>query len=284
MNWKALCGAAGLPVSLHALSFADSITLNPYKILAFLYVTVLLTCGFVPFAQGTTLTVSATDEAMVLSGSPNLVWDPKGAIEFSANGLNTATSGNVEYGLMEFNSASIASQLNSTYGVGGWEITGVSVSLASNFATKNVYPNNNVFNEIEPGNFTLSWLSNNGWVVGQSGGVTWNNLPNYLPGANSNKEEAEGTFNWAANGVGSLTGYALTPTSDLLSDIEGGDFVSFIGTPADNEVGYLSDTPTQGNPAQLVVTAVAVPEPRSAGLILTALGITALGRWRRASR
>jgi hypothetical protein len=110
-----------------------------------------------------------------------------------------------------------------------------------------------------------------------------------VPGAsNSNLEEAEGTFYWPADGVhgvdGSPISYALTPTSDLLSDIRSGGYVSIIGTPADNEVGCLSNTPTQGNPAQLVVTAVAVPEPRSAVLILTALGITALGRWRRASR
>ena len=138
------------------------------KILAFLSLAALLSCGFVPSARGSTITVSATEEAMVQSGQPNLVWDPKGAIEFSGNGLNTAAPGNTEYGLMEFNSASIVSQLNSTY-PGGWTITGVSVSLAANFATAGVYPNNSVFNEIEPGNFTLSWLSNNGWVGGQGG-------------------------------------------------------------------------------------------------------------------
>ena len=258
------------------------------KILAFLSLAALLSCGFFPSARGSTIAVSATEEAMVQSGQPNLVWDPKGAIEFSGNGLNTAAPGNTEYGLMEFNSASIVSQLNSTY-PGGWTITGVSVSLAANFATANVYPNNSVFNEIEPGNFTLSWLSNNGWVSSHSGGATWNNLPNYVPGAsNSNLEEAEGTFYWPADGVhgvdGSPISYALTPTGDLLNDIASGGFVSLIGTPADSEVGYLSNTPTQGNPAQLVVTAVAVPEPGSAVLVLAALGIAALGRWRRASR
>jgi hypothetical protein len=259
------------------------------KNLAFLSLAALLSCGFVSSARGSTITVSATEEAMVQSGQPNLVWDPKGAIEFSANGLNTAAPGNTEYGLMEFNSASIVSQLNSTYPA-GWTITGVSVSLAANFATAGVYPNNSVFNEIEPGNFTLSWLSNNGWVSSQSGGATWNNLPNYVPGASNsnNKEEAEGTFYWPADGVhgvdGSPISYALTPTSDLLNAIGSGGYVSIIGTPADSEVGCLSNTPTQGNAAQLVVTAVAVPEPGSAVLILTALGITALGRWRWASR
>ena len=256
---------------------------------AAIFSTLFLSFGFVPSARGAAVTLSATEEAMVLSGQPNVVWDPKGAIEFSGNGLNTSSSGNIEYGLMEFNSASIVSQLNSTYGTGGWAITGVSVSLAANFAAAGVYPNNSVFNEIEPGNFTLSWLSNDGWVSAQSGGVTWNNLPNYVPGAsNSNLEEAEGTFSWAADGVhgtdSSPISYALTPTSDLLNDIQSGGLVSIIGTPADNEVGYLSNTPLQGNPAQLVVTAVAVPEPRSAVLILTAFGIAALGCWRRASR
>ena len=187
---------------------------------------------------------------MVQSGQPNAVWDPKGAIEFSANGLNTAAPGNTEYGLMGFNTASIVSLLNSTYGTGGWAITGVSVSLSANFATAGRYPNNSVFNEIEPGTFTLSWLSNNGWVSSQSGGVTWNNLSNYVPGMGGNLEEAEGTFYWAADGVhgvdGSPESYALTPTSDLLSDIANGGYVSIIGTPADSEVGYLSNTPTAG--------------------------------------
>ena len=85
------------------------------KHLAFLTLAALLTCGFAPSAQGTTLAVSATDEAMVLSGSPNLDFDGMGAIEFSANGMNLSL-GNTEYGLMEFNSSSIASSLNSTYG------------------------------------------------------------------------------------------------------------------------------------------------------------------------
>jgi hypothetical protein len=285
MNWKALCGAACLPVSHRSLAFVDSITLNPSRILSLLSLAALLTCGFVPSAQGTTLTVSATDEAMVLSGSPNLDWDPKGAIEFSANGMNLSL-GNTEYGLMAFNSASIASSLNSTYGVGGWEITGVSVSLAGNFVATGGTPNNSVFNVIEPGNFALSWISNNGWMLSQ-GSVTWNTLPNYLPGVLNNKEENEGTFFWVAGGQGgdgSPISYALTPTSGLLGDIEGGGLVSIFGTPADNQVGYLSNTPTQNNPAQLVVTAVAVPEPRSAGLILAAFGITALGWRRRANR
>ena len=224
---------------------------------------------------------------MVQSGQPNLVWDPKGAIEFSANGFNTASPGNTEYGLMGFSSSAIVSQLNSTYGTGGWTITGVSVALAANFATAGVYPNNSVFNEIEPGNFTLSWLSNNGWVSSQSGGATWNNLPNYLPGVGTAtwrrpRARSTGRRMEFMESMARQMSYALTPTGDLLNDIASGGYVSIIGTPADSEVGCLSNTPTKGNPAQLIVTAVAVPEPGSAVLILTALGIMALGRWRRA--
>jgi hypothetical protein len=123
--------------------------------------------------------------------------------------------------------------------------------------------------------------------VSQSGGATWNNLPNYLPGVGSNVEEAEGTFYYAANGSGadgSPITWTLTPGADLLNGIEAGGAVSLIGTAADDEVGYLSNTPVQGNAAQLIVTAVAVPEPGSVGIILSALGIVALGRRRRPSR
>ena len=88
--------------------------------------------------------------------------------------------------------------------------------------------------------------------MSSQGSVTWNTLPNYLPGVGINKEENEGTFFWVAGGHGSDSSpisYALTPTSGLLGDIENGGFVSIFGTPADTEVGYLSNTPRQGNPA-----------------------------------
>ncbi len=227
-----------------------------------------LQCGFMGTAQAAPISVSSTEEAMVLSGSPTTVWDPKGATEISANGLNSAHPGNSEYALMYFNTASAVANLNSQYGVNSWTITSVSVQFASNFATKNVFPNNAVFNEIEPGSFNLSWLSNNGWVSSSSGGVTWNNLPNYLPGTGTNQEEGEGTFSFAADGTNPIT-WALSPTSDFLSSIDAGGGVTLYGTPADTGVGYLINAPTQGSPAVLQITAQAtpVPEPACLGFI-----------------
>ena len=56
--------------------------------------------------------------------------------------------------------------------------------FASNFPTAGVQPNNAIFDVVEPeGSFTLNWLSNSGWEVSSSGGVTWNNLNNYVPAA-----------------------------------------------------------------------------------------------------
>lgn len=218
---------------------------------------------------------------MVASGSPATVWDPRGATEISANGLNTANPGNTEYALMSFNTSTVVSQLNTQY-PGGWTITSVGVTLYSNFAQSGVYPNNSIFNEIEPGAFTLNYLSNNGWVSSSSGGVTWNNLNNYVPGTgNNNREESQGTFNYVANGTSPFT-WTLSTTSDFVDAIAGGGTVSMIGTPADNQVGYLFDAPIQGNPAVLDITAQAVPEPGSGGVILASLGlIGALGRRRR---
>jgi hypothetical protein len=207
------------------------------------------------------VSVASSEEAMVLSGSPNTSWDPKGAVEISGNGLNTAYSGNSEYAFMYFNTSAAVTSFDAQYGTGDWTLTGASVQLAANFATSGVYPNNNVFNEIEPGSFTLSYISNNGWLNSSSGGVTWNNKGNYLPGVGNNLEEALGTFSYAANGSSPFI-WTLSPTSDFISSIDSGA-TSLYGTPADTSVGYLSNTITQGNPAVLILTAqpTAVPEP-----------------------
>jgi hypothetical protein len=240
------------------------------KFVATLSVFTLLGSGLAASARAAIYTTSSPEEAMVYSGSPNGVWDPKGATEISGSGLNTEYPGNSEYALIDFNTASMQSQLNSTYGVNGWEITGVGLTLYSNFATANVYPNNPVFNEIEPGSFTFSWMSNNGWTGDK---ITWNTLNNYLPASSSaNLLEAEGTFSFAANGT-SPNSWTLTPTADLLNDIAGGGQVSFLGTPADNTVGYLFNTITQANPAVLDVTVQPVPEPGSCALLAVTLGL-----------
>jgi len=246
------------------------------KVVAALSLSALLQFGFAFSARGAVLATTSPEEAMVFSGAPTSVWDPKGATEISSNGLNTGYgSSNVEYALMIFNTSSIVSQANATYGVGGWDVTGVGLTLYSNFGTAGVYPNNNVFNEIEPGAFTINWFSNNGWTGDK---ITWDTLDNYLPASSSsNLEEAEGTFSFLANGS-SPNSWSLTPTTDLLSDIAGGGQVSFLGTPADNNVGYLFNTITRSNPAVLNVTVQAVPEPVSCGVMVIGLGLLARRR------
>lgn len=185
--------------------------------------------------------------------------------------------------LFSFDTAAIKSNFDTQFGVGGWVITDLDLSLSSNFHVLGSQPNNTSFNRIAAGEFVLEWLSNDGWVEGTGGGmgnavpgVTWSNLPSYLA---TTSRTSVGTFTW--NGLPPPEGtnvrsiWDLTLATDVVNDIRSGGVVSFLGTPAAGSgVGYLFNTTTQGNPAILLVTAAPVPEPQTAAMI--GMGLMAL--------
>ena len=51
-----------------------------------------------------------------------------------------------------FNTAAAVSQFNAMYGVGTWDITGLTLSLSSNYGTNGATPGSQ-FNKISGGNF-----------------------------------------------------------------------------------------------------------------------------------
>jgi hypothetical protein len=160
----------------------------------------------------------------------------------------TSSQNRIEETLFSFNTASIVSQLNSTYGVNGWTITSATVTLNSSFPTGGTQPGNSSFNMINAGSFQLSWLSNNTWNASGGTTVTYDNISTYLPASgSSNLLQTFGTYYYFADGTTPLT-WSLAETSGFLADILSGGEVTIFSTPADNTVGYLFNTNTKGDP------------------------------------
>lgn len=175
-----------------------------------------------------------------------------------------------------FNTASAVSQFNTTYGAGNWTITGLTLSLASNFGTQGAQPNNAIFNTINAGSFGIDWLANDSWVEGTGGGngaangaVSFNSIPSLLsPGYDS-----LGTYTYTPPGNNVYANYSLSLDANLVSDAAAGGAVSLYFYAADNQVSYLFNSREfASNHPELTVTAAPVPEPNAAALLAASLG------------
>jgi len=149
----------------------------------------VLICGALfalPFGSyaDTSFTINnTTADAFLASGSAN---NPVGSDLTSLNfgGAGTlaiapASSTKGEFdSIIKFNTAAAVSQFNTTYGVGNWQITSMTLSLASNFGVQGAQPNNNIFNTINAGGFGIDWLGYDNWVEGTGGGMGSPGYPN----------------------------------------------------------------------------------------------------------
>jgi hypothetical protein len=225
-------------------------------------------------AQSITLNQQEDANTYVSSGQPAMNFGTMGAMEIAAP---TTAQNRTEETLLQFNTAAIQSTFNADYGPGNWTVTSVTLKLFSNVAQAGTQPNNSSFNVIAAGGFELDWLSDNNW---SSTTVTWNNLPNLLPGTGNNTLASLGDFNWLANGAPNTT-WSLGLDPNLVNDIDGGGAVTIFGQPtAGSTVGYLFNTALV-NAAVLNVTATAVPEPSAMALIASGLaGMAAIRRWK----
>ncbi len=237
----------------------------------FLGMAVLSLLAVTPAFASLTLSVSADRDAYVNSNYPDSAFDG-GGMEIAAQ---TPVQDRLLEAIFSFNTASIASQLNSQ-----WVIKSVSVTLCSNYPTAGGQANNGAFNIIAPGFFTLSWLSNDSWPEL----VTYNTISAYLPGFGAgNRMETLGTYYYPANGTSPLTwGFSLSP--GLLGDLLSGSEITIFGTPADTSVGYLFNQIRKGVPPVLVVTADAAPVPIPSAFLLFGPAIAGLGFIRRRLR
>ena len=162
--------------------------------------------------------------------------------------------------VMRFNLATVRGALDSQFGAGQWSVQSVSLQLTSS------PHNNSIYNNVAPGLFGISLMTNNSWIEGTgnassptSDGITYNSLLNtYI---NNSADQMLGTFNFPG-GTSGANSYSLNLGSDLVADILGGSELSLRLFAADTSVSYLfssRSTSPAANEPQLTVTAV--PEP-----------------------
>ena len=249
------------------------------------------TCGVIitlPFAgkAATSFTVTPpTADSFLATGSPsNPVGTDLTSLNFGGAGtlaIAPASSTKGEFdSIVKFNVAAAVTQFNTTYGAGNWNITGMSLSLASNFGGQGEVPNNGIFNTINAGSFGIDWLANDGWVEGTGSGMGSTGFPNNssvsynsIPGLFSPGSSSLGTFTYTPPGDNVYATYTLPLNSSLVSDVDAGGDVSLYFYAADNQVSYLFNARSFGsNRPEFTITAAAIPEPGTVALAATALG------------
>ena len=239
------------------------------------------------------LITTTTGDAFLASGSPS---NPQGSDLTSLNygGAGTlaiapASSPNGAFdSIIKFNTASAVSQFNTMYGAGNWQITGLQLSLASNFGTQGAHPNNNVFNNVNTGSFEVDWMGYDGWTEGTGSGsgtsgypnnsqVSYNSISTLFSGGS----DSLGTFTYTPPGNGVYANYNLGLDANMMADVMAGGDVSLYFYAADNQISYLFNSREfgSGHP-ELNITVDVVPEPGTVALLGVSLGGLMLARRR----
>jgi hypothetical protein len=249
--------------------------------------------SFVSMAATSYTITAPTADAFLATGSPS---NPVGANLTSLNfgGAGTlavapASSTKGEFdSILKFNVAGAVSQFNAAYGAGNWSLTGVTLTLGSNFGDQGEQPNNGIFNTINAGSFGIDWLGNDSWVEGTGGGngtpgypdnsmVSYNSISTLFSGGSASL----GTYTYTPPGDNIAVNYTLPLNASLLADLAGGGDVSLYFFAADDQVGYLFNSRSYAsNRPQLTLVAAPIPEPGVLSLGGLALGAVFLGRRR----
>jgi len=231
-----------------------------------LFVVLSLCLGHLAGAQVTNSSMD-TEDAFLCTGSPNY---ESGAdlsgLNFGAAGTLAIAPASSAKGIFEsvimFNLAAAVAQFNAAYGTNHWLITGVALSLASNYGEAGVQPNNPIFNVVAGGQFAIEWLSDSNWVEGTgtpnlptTDGVCYDSLPTLL----TPPVEILCTNTYVPPGDNVRLLWPLPLSTNLVGNLTNGGNVSFLFFAADSQVGYLFNSYKYGRGNEPYLTVVASP-------------------------
>jgi hypothetical protein len=235
----------------------------------------LLCMTSLAMAQNTYTINNTTADAMLSGQHATLNYGLAGTLAIAP-----ASSAKGEFdSVLMFNTAGAVSQFNTTYGAGNWTITGLTLSLASNFGTQGTQPTSGILNPVNGGSFGIDWLAVDSWVEGTGGGngaangaVSFNSVSSLLaPGY-----DPLGTYNYTPPGNNVYANYSLSLDANLTADAVAGGNVSLYFYAADNQVGYVFNSKDYtGNPLnhpELTFTVTPTPEPSTISLLVASLG------------
>ncbi len=236
----------------------------------------------VALAQDTIMINDSTAAAFMASGpsgGANLTTNNYGNAGTLAIAPASSTKGAFDSVLL-FNTSSAVSQFNSMYGVGDWTITGVTLSLASNFGTQGAQPNNSLFNTINTGSFGIDSLDDTTWTVGSGGGSGTGGYPYnndvdyaYVPTLLSFGDDSLGDYTYTPPGNNVYETYTLPGNDPVLDTTAADGAVSLFFYAADDQVSYLFNSQAfSSNHPELTLTATPTPEPTTLALLATGVG------------
>jgi hypothetical protein len=241
-------------------------------------------------AQNTYTINNSTADAFLSGANPTLNYGAAGTLAIAP-----ASSAKGEFdSILLFNTGSAVSQFNTTYGAGNWTITGLMLSLSSNYGIQGEQPGNALFNSINTGSFGIDWLANNTWTEGTGSGTGTAGYPNnsavtfdsisLLQGSGY---DSLGTYAYTPPGNNNnvYLNYSLSLDPNLVANVAAGGNVSLYFYAADNQVSYLfnSRSFSSGHP-ELTFTVTETPEPTTAALVAASLGSFLLLRRRTIQR
>jgi hypothetical protein len=220
-----------------------------------------------------------------------------GGVQGSASITNTGGTATAANEVFKFSLGSIVDSLNTTYGVGAWTVSNLTLSFASSYSTQN----NSRFG-LGSGTFDIYWVGNDNWA--QSKGTTTSKAlnPSYATSATdlatwagSEALLASESFTVASGATGYTSlSYSLAGDTSLISDIltasatGSNQAVSLYLMGTSDTLGMIIFTGGQSQALptlsfDVVTVPVPVPEPSSYALSLAGLVTLTLMR-RKAKR